>query len=224
VSHEFHMRRPRAAIDAQAAALGIALAWRDEDIGRELNAPIQPTERIDVLRAVDPAEPGRGLEGLALRWWLVPAFHTGPLRAWRTLSAVAAFDTLETSPVFRAAYGARRALVPLTCYVEYEAPAGWQRGKPKTRREMGWPGGEVRYLAALWERSIPADRPDGLESVAIVGGPGDGAPPVLSLAQGLAWLALDGGGKAALAGADDLIPQEVPREVTLPPEMRRALP
>lgn len=64
----------------------------------------------------------------------------------------------------------------------------------------------VRFFAGVWDRSHPTDYAEPLDSFAFVTGPPgpdvaavhDRQPAVLTLEEGLAWLALDGPGKAGL--------------------------
>lgn len=205
--------------------------WSDTPPQRPWDAPIRPADQAFMIR--DGAE---GLEAVARRWWLAPAFHKGPIAAWKTLCANAPIDALDTSPIFREPYAARRALVPLTSFVAYEEPAGWRKGQPKRRWEAAWtptgPTDKVRYFAAIWDRAETIDGP--LESFAIITGPPgadlaglqDSQPAVLTLAEGLDWLNLDGPGKAGLvtqtpAGTYELT--EAPREQVMSRELRRSL-
>jgi putative SOS response-associated peptidase YedK len=226
VSTEFHLRVRRDAYEAPG------LTWADPEPGRPLDEPYRPTNRAPLIRARDPAAPRAGLEGVELRWWLVPAFHKGPAETWKTLCVNARIETLETAPIFRDAYRSRRALVPLTSFVLHDEPPGWSKGQPKRRWEVTWrPAGQadkVRWFAAIWEQA------GDLQSFAIVTGPSGPdligvdprQPAVLTLAEGLAWLDLDGPGKAALvtetpAGTYSLTEQ--PRDALMSRDMRRAL-
>ncbi|MFD3263029.1 SOS response-associated peptidase family protein [Phenylobacterium ferrooxidans] len=205
--------------------------WADTPPPRAWDVPVRPTDSAFLIR-----QGAEGLEAVVRRWWLVPAFHKGPLLAWKTLCANAEIESLETSPIFREAYASRRALVPLTSFVVYEEPPGWRKGQPKRRWEATWtptgPADKVRYFAAVWDRAETADGT--LESFAIVTGPAgadlaglqDSEPAVLTLAQGLDWLKLDGPGKAGLvtqtpAGTYNL--EEAPRDAVMSRELRRSL-
>jgi putative SOS response-associated peptidase YedK len=237
MSHEYLLDAPRTVLDAAARRQNLALAWRDPEPQRPAGEPVKPTSRATLLRAADPADPAAGLEGLELRWWLTPYFHKGPLAAWTTLTANAPIETVDTSPAFREAYRARRALVPLTSFIVYEQPKGWRKGSPKPRWEVSWPladaHDQVRYFAGLWDRATPSDLDAPLDSFAILTAPAgpdlarvhDRQPVVLTLAQGLDWLRLDGPGKAVPetpAGTYRLAQR--PRESIMTPEMRKALP
>ena len=183
---------------------------RDPPSNRPLNQPFKPTNRATMLRPVDPADPMAGLECVDRRWWLVPFFHRGPVSAWKSMCTNAKIETVDTAPSFREAYTRRRALLPITSFIEYDEPPGWKKGQPKRRWEVSWsatePFDEVRYFAGIWERSTPTDLTEPLESFAFVTGPPGpdvGAvhnrqPAVLTFEQGLEWLRLDGPGKAAL--------------------------
>lgn len=212
--------------------------WTDTPPARGRDEPIRPTDLAFMIRPTDPADPAAGLEGVTRRWWMVPAFHRGPVAAWKTLCANAELEAVDASPLFRDAYAARRALVPLTSFIAYEEPAGWRKGQPKRRWEATWTptdtADQVRYFAAIWDVATPSDLDAPLESFAIVirpAGPDLAAiqptePVVLTLEEGLAWLKLDGPGKAALAapapaGTYELTEQ--PRDVVMSREMRRAL-
>ena len=146
----------------------------------------------------------------------------------------ARFETVDTAPTFRGPYRTRRCIVPLTSFIEYSEPAGWKKGQPKMRHEISWPGGEIRYFAGLWERSTPADMPEGLESFAFVTGPccpdvepiHDRTPAVLTVEQALDWLDLEGAGKAGFAHlppAGTYTLAHAPREHIIGPELRRML-
>lgn len=239
MSHEYHREAPRAAIDAAFRRQGVPLAWRDAESDRAPGEPFKPTNRAALLRPADPGNPAAGLEGLELRWWLTPYFHKGPAAAWKTVTANAPIETLDTAPTFREAYVRRRALVPLTSFIVYEQPPGWRKGSPQRRWEATWNPADahdtIRYFAGLWDSASPSDLEDPLESFAIVTGPPgadiaavhDRQPVVLTLAQGLDWLRLDGPGKAGLATeapAGTYRLAERPRESVMSPEMRRALP
>jgi putative SOS response-associated peptidase YedK len=238
--NEFCFTATRAALDAAFAQASppVPLRWTGTPPNRPPAEPIKPTNRATILRPADPAQPRAGLEGLEIRWWMVPAFHKGPVNDWRTMCTNARVETVDTAPTFRGAYQARRCLVPLTAFFAYSEPPGWTKGQPKLRHEVTWTtggaGADIRYFAGLWERSHPADLPEGLESFAFVTGPAgpdlqplqDRAPVVLTLAQGLEWLDLTGPGKAAFAApapAGAYAAAHAPRDAIMSAEMRRLI-
>jgi putative SOS response-associated peptidase YedK len=233
--NEFCFAATRAALDAAFDQSGVPIRWADTPSNRPPAEPIKPTNRVTILRPIDPAQPRAGLEGLDLRWWMVPAFHKGPVNDWRTMCTNARVETVDTAPTFRNAYRAHRCLVPLTAFIAYGEPPGWKKGQPKMRHEITWSGDQdIRYFAGLWEQSHPADLPEGLQSFAFVTGPAgpdlqplqDRAPAVLTLDQGLEWLDLDGPGKAAFAApasANAYTVAHAPRDAIMSAEMRRLI-
>ena len=231
--NEFQQRYTRHLIADRFAQIKVPLRWADAEANRPLDDPARPTDRVTIIRALDPTQATAGVEGLDLRWWMVPAFHRGPVKDWRSMCTNARIETVDTAPTFREAYRNRRCLVPLTSYIEYSEPPGWKKGQPKQRNEVEWAGGEVRYFAGLWERATPADYPQGLETMAFITAPAgpdtapihERAPPVLTLEQGLEWLRLDGPGKTMLAPPPPgtFTVKLSPREAIMSAAMRRAL-
>ncbi len=216
--NEYQHRVKRGEYWDQFAQIKIPLKWTDAEPNRPADQAIRPTERAAMIRALDPRDPMAGLEGVERRWWLAPHFHRGPLGAWKALCTNARLETLDTTPAFREAYRRRRCLVPLTSFIEYDTPPGWRKGTPKRRWEVSWTPRDaldrVRYFAGVWDSCRPSDHEGPVESFAIVTGPAgqafsapmaDTGQPlhhrqarVLTLAQGVAWLRLDGPGKALL--------------------------
>jgi len=216
--NEYQHRVKRGEYWDQFSELKIPFAWADAEPNRPLDRPFRPTNRAPMIRALDPAEPLAGLEGVERRWWLTPFFHKGRLSDWKAMCTNARLETVDTTPAFREPYRRRRCLVPLTSFIEYDEPPGWKKGEPKRRWEVSWtprgPGDRVRYFAGLWDTSHPSDIDGPLESFAFVTGPpgrvfsaptADTGKPlhtrqarVLTLEQGLEWLRLNGPGKALL--------------------------
>lgn len=236
MSNEYQFNATRDAIAAEFSGIQIAIRFTDATSSRPPREPIKPTNRATIIRPDNPFNPGAGVHASDVRWWFVPSFHRKAVKDWRAMSTSAPLETVETNPSFREAYKKRRCLVPLTSFIEYSEPEGWKKGQPKMRHEIAWNEGGVRYFAGLWERSNPADMPEGLESFAIVTGPccpdiapiHDRTPAILTLAQGMQWLNLEGPGKSAFADQPSAGTYEVrdaPRDQQiLSREMRRALP
>jgi putative SOS response-associated peptidase YedK len=214
----------------------IPVRFGDAASNRPLDRPFRPTNRAPMLRAIDPANPEAGLEGVERRWWMVPFFHKGPVAAWKAMCTNARLETVDTTAAFREPYKRRRALIPLTSFIEYDEPPGWKKGEPKRRWEVSWepqgPGDEVRYFAGLWDTAHPEDHEGPLESFTFVTGhpgeafstprPDTGKPlhhrqaRVLTLEQGLEWLRLDGRGRVLLDDPETpggFVLRERPREV-----------
>ena len=236
--NEYQLKLNRGASDVTFREIKIPFAWADAEPNRDLADPYRPTNRAPMIRPVDPANPMAGLEGVERRWWLIPHFHRGPVSAWKSMCTNARIETVDTAPTFREAYRKRRALIPLTSFIEYDAPPGWKKGQPKRRWEITWepqgPLDQVRFFAGIWDESRPDDMDGPVESFAFITGPNgpdvaaihDRQPVVLTLEQGLEWLTRDGQGKAGLqtdrpVGTYQL--KESPRASIISREMRLAL-
>ncbi|MFD3264019.1 SOS response-associated peptidase family protein [Phenylobacterium ferrooxidans] len=234
--NEYQLRVRRGDYDWQFSELNVPINWADAEPNRPLDRPFKPTNRATMIRAVDPADPMAGVEGLEARWWLVPFFHKGPLSAWKAMCTNARLETVDTTAAFREPYKRRRALIPFSSFIEYDEPPGWKKGEPKRRWEISWaPAHErdrVRFFAGLWDTAHPADHDGPLTSFTFVTGPpgplfstpqADTGKPlhsrqtrVLTLQQGMDWLKLDGGGKALLEDPEphgDFVLKPRPREL-----------
>ena len=124
---------------------------------------IAPTQPAPVVRAgapagragapAAPAGAAAGRRISLLRWGLVPAWADDPAIGGRLINARA--ETAATKPSFRAAWKARRCLVPMSHFYEWQA-AGRQK-QPwaiAAAAGEGVPLAEAPLLAAagLWER------------------------------------------------------------------------
>lgn len=103
--------------------------------------PARPTERLVVVGHAPDAKN----EGVLLRWGLVPPFAKD--LSYGTKYAInARAETVDTRPSFRAAFRARRCLVPARAYYEGSSRAG--------RRQV-WrvalKSGDLMGMAGLWE-------------------------------------------------------------------------
>ena len=99
------------------------------------------------VAAVRTAEDGRRLS--MLRWGLIPFWSREPNIGYRMINARA--ETAAGKPAFRAAYRARRCLIPADGFYE------WQRkGKVRQPFYFGLNDGALMAFAGLWERwTIP---------------------------------------------------------------------
>ncbi|WP_374471736.1 SOS response-associated peptidase [Phenylobacterium sp.] len=232
--NEYRFNGKLAEIAAEFSQLHIPLRFEGAASNRPPGEPLKPTNRATIIRPDDPENPRAGLYAADVRWWLVPFFHRKAVKDWRAMCTNARFETVDTAPTFRESYRKRRCLVPLTSFIEYSEPPGWKKGQPKTRHEITWRSGGVRYFAGIWERSNPEDFPEGLESFAFVTGPAcadvepihDRTPSILTLEQGLEWLDLNGPGKEAFActpPAGSYVLTVAPREAVMSREMRKLI-
>ena len=118
---------------------------------------IAPSQDVPVVR---PTVEGKGRELTLLRWGLVPHWADSPKIGYRTINARA--ETVATKPTFRAAFRARRCLIPADGFYEWR-----KEGTGKQPYRICRPDGEAFALAGLWERW---QAPDGevIESCTII--------------------------------------------------------
>lgn len=187
--------------------LDLPMTWAE---GGVPNLPprdlIRPTDPAPVLRPLAPAAAEDGVVFSEMRWWLVPFFHKGGVKDWKALTTNARSESIDTTATFREPYRRRRCLVPATHFFEW-SPVDPARPKgPKTRWRITVPEEEIFFFAGLWDRAHPQGHEGALESFTLAtcaAGP-DMAPHhprqpvILTGAQALDWLRLDGPGKALL--------------------------
>ncbi len=141
---------------------------------------LAPTQSAPIVRKIDGH-----LEGLLAQWGLRPAWSTGKLAP---INARA--ETVETSPMFRAAFRARRCLVPVSGFYE------WQALDKKTKQP--WyiyrADGKPLLFAGLWE--LGGEKDSARENFTIIttrandfmGQIHDRMPVILEPEQAHAWL------------------------------------
>ncbi|MFN7780223.1 MAG: SOS response-associated peptidase [Betaproteobacteria bacterium] len=104
------------------------------------NPDLRPTQRAPIVRlARDGAR-----ECVLARWGLVPSWAKDLRFGTRCINARG--ETVATQPAFRAAYRARRCLVPVNAFYEWTGPAGH-----KTRWRIGLADEPLCARAGLWE-------------------------------------------------------------------------
>lgn len=101
---------------------------------------VAPGQEVAAVRAED------GERRLSmLRWGLIPAWAKDPKIGYRTINARA--ETAAEKPSFRAAWRARRCLIPADGFYE------WERGGKGKQPWLFQPaGGGAFAFAGLWER------------------------------------------------------------------------
>lgn len=159
---------------------------------------LAPTQEAWVLRS----RPDGARELAWLRWGLVPSWSKDASAAARMINARS--ETASVKPSFRAAWKARRCVVPATGWYEWQAHAG--RKQPWCLRLAG---ATFTAFAGLWERWQPAAGA-AYESFTILTAPAvpaladvhDRMPVVLPRDRIAAWLAA--GAEAALPDAEEL--------------------
>ncbi len=123
--------------------------WREVHYFLNLTGPalnLRPRYNVapgQDVAAVRTAEDGRRLS--MLRWGLIPFWSREPNIGYRMINARA--ETAAGKPAFRAAYRARRCLIPADGFYE------WQRkGKVRQPFYFGLNDGGPMAFAGLWER------------------------------------------------------------------------
>jgi putative SOS response-associated peptidase YedK len=104
---------------------------------------IAPTQPVAAVR-IRPSEKGREL--VDLRWGLIPSWADDPKIGFRLINARA--DTAATKPSFRAAFKARRCLIPSSGFYEWQKREGTKLKQPF---HIGLKDDRLFAFAGLWE-------------------------------------------------------------------------
>lgn len=118
---------------------------------------IAPSQMIAAVRAepVDSGPPRRALR--LLRWGLIPAWADDPSIANRLINCRS--ESAAVKPSFRAAFRARRCVIPADGFYEWAAE-GRGRGARKTPMYVRPAMGGLMPMAGLWERWVsPSGQP-----------------------------------------------------------------
>lgn len=130
--------------DVHAFSTGLELSTPAQDPEPAYN--FAPTQIGWVLTANDEG----GGSAHAMRWGIIPAWARDTRIAWNTINA--RIETVASKPAFRAAWRARRCLVPASGY--YEWPGEGRAKQPFYIHPARAP---ILMFAGLWERFTPAD-------------------------------------------------------------------
>lgn len=109
---------------------------------------LAPLQLAPVVRA---GESGRTLD--LMRWGLVPSWAGDPALGSRLINARA--ETVSVKPAFRAAYRARRCVVPADGFYEWRLDASGKQPFFIHRRD-----GALLAMAGLWEHWAPRGGPE----------------------------------------------------------------
>ncbi|MCK9930176.1 SOS response-associated peptidase [Frankia sp. Mgl5] len=91
-------------------------------------------------------------------WGLVPFWAKDPAIGSRLINARA--ESVASKPAFRAAFAARRCLVPATGFYEWRRPGGSRRGQPYYIHPAGHPGADGLFaFAGLYEVWSKGEQP-----------------------------------------------------------------
>jgi len=100
---------------------------------------IPPSSSILAVRA-DPL-----MRLVYLKWGLIPSWSKDSKIGFKLSNARA--ETISEKPSFRSAYRLRRCLIPIDGFYEWKA-----EGDKKQPYYIQQPGGDVFFLAGLWEK------------------------------------------------------------------------
>lgn len=115
-------------------------SWPEEELVPRYN--VAPTQLAPVVRGS-----GSGRVGALMKWGLIPSWADDAAIGSRMVNARA--ETVAEKPAFRAAFAARRCLVPVSGFYEWHATPG---EKVKTPFVIQRASGEPFMLAGLWEQ------------------------------------------------------------------------
>jgi putative SOS response-associated peptidase YedK len=124
-----------------------------------MNPDLRPTDRAPIVRLSKGGE----RECVLARWGLVPFWAKELKFGNRCINARA--ETAATAPAFRAAYKARRCLVPVNAFYEWTGEKG-----SKVKWRISVPEEPLFALAGLWEwwrDPLEKDQP-GIETYTII--------------------------------------------------------
>jgi len=109
---------------------------------------VKPTDTAPIFRRRDD-----GVELAMARWWLVPWWHRGRLKAFKLATFNARSETAATTRSFRATFAKRRCLIPADGWFEFTGDAKKDRVKWRVtpRHEDGV------MFAGLWDRCETTD-------------------------------------------------------------------
>ena len=128
---------------------------------------VAPTQTVSIVRATTE----RRYELVEARWGLIPAWSKEPRTAYATFNA--RVETVASKPAFRAAYRARRCLVPASGFYEWREEGG---------RKQPWyfsaADGQELAFAGLWEEWRGPDAPPLLSCTILVGTANDLVAPI----------------------------------------------
>jgi putative SOS response-associated peptidase YedK len=124
-----------------------------------MNPDLRPTDRAPIVRL----SKGGARECVLARWGLVPFWAKDLKFGSRCINARA--ETVASSPAFKAAYKARRCLVPVNAFYEWTGEKG-----SKVKWRISVPEEPLFALAGLWEwwrDPLEKDQP-GIETYTII--------------------------------------------------------
>lgn len=117
-----------------------------EQLPLEASWNVAPTQQAPVIVASE-----RGATLTTMRWGLIPSWAKDASMSAKMINARA--ETVAEKPAFRAAYKARRCIVPASGFYEWkQAGPGAAKAGPKQPFYITTASGEPMTFAGLWER------------------------------------------------------------------------
>ncbi|RMG21165.1 MAG: SOS response-associated peptidase [Deltaproteobacteria bacterium] len=120
---------------------------------------IAPSQPIVVVRH----RPDETWEATLCRWGLLPFWAKDPKMGYRTINARA--ETVAKKPAYRAAFRARRCLIPATGFYEWQRRPGRKTKQPYYIHLSDQP---IFAMAGLWERWTDPQSSEVVESAALI--------------------------------------------------------
>ncbi|ODT86698.1 SOS response-associated peptidase family protein [Phenylobacterium sp. SCN 70-31] len=113
------------------------------------NQPLKPYVAPKGLgifaRPIDPAAPAEGLEPVVGTWGVIPFFHKGPAKAWKSATNNARSEDMLTKPTWRGIVKTNRCIIPADAFTEWTGPKG-----AKTKHAITRADGQRLFFAGLW--------------------------------------------------------------------------
>ena len=124
--------------------------WRELWDLYRLTSPasnLEPRYNVCPTTEIDTVIMRRGERVLApMRWGLVPAWWSKPLKELRAATFNARIETVAEKPFFRDAFRRGRCLIPVSGYYEWQNTSGGKQPHYFTRVD-----GQVISFAGLWD-------------------------------------------------------------------------
>lgn len=163
-----------------------------------------PTQRIPVV-----LEGGQGRVLATMRWGLIPAWWSKPLKEMRLATFNARAETVAEKPFFRSAFKKNRCLIPVSGYYEWHDAPGGKQPYYFTAAD----GAPVLTIAGIWDAWKDKESGEEVPSCAMIIAEAnawmsdihDRMPVLLQPSQFDDWLSGKAGVEALKPAADDLL-------------------
>jgi putative SOS response-associated peptidase YedK len=118
-----------------------------------------PTTTIDTILEQDGK---RRLE--RMRWGLIPAWWSKPLKDMKLATFNARAETVATKPMFRSAFKCNRCLIPVSGYYEWQDTPDGKRPWYFTARD----GSAALTIAGIWDEWLDLEADKSLKSCTMI--------------------------------------------------------